>query len=184
MSARPNAAEDARAAATAPRRGRLLAAWRATLDASGLFAGLLIAVICVGICTDVALRWTGAGGVSWMLETIEYVQYLMVLVGAAWVLSRGAHVAIDAILMAVSEKTCRRMERSASAFGAITSGVFSAACSAAAIDTFRTGSILHKSITLPEWLPLAILALSFLTLTIEFALRAAGRGEVREALDL
>ena len=166
-----------------PGRG-LLGAWRALLDATGLFAGLLVALICVGVCADVALRWAGIGGISWMLETIEYVQYLMVLVGAAWVLARGAHVAIDAVLMAVSSEARAKIERGASAFGALVAGVFTAACLAATLDTWNTGSILHKSITLPEWLPLAVLTLGFLSLTVEFAIQAAGRAEEREVLDL
>jgi TRAP-type C4-dicarboxylate transport system permease small subunit len=166
------------------RRSRALAAWRALLDATGLIAGLLIAVMCVGICADVALRWAGAGGIPWMLETVEYVQYVMVLIGAAWVLARGAHVAIDAVLMAVSPAMRNRMERGASAFGALTSGVFTAVCLAATIDTWKIGGVLHKSITLPEWLPVALLTLGFATLTIEFVLQALGRAEEREVLDL
>lgn len=171
-----------RGAPDAPRG--VVGAWHALLDTTGLIAGMLVAVICLGVCADVALRALGMGGISWMLETIEYVQYLMVLIGAAWVLARGAHVAIDAIIMAVSASLRQKMERGASLFGALASGLFTAACIAATVDIYKTGSILHKSITLPEWVPLAALTFAFFTLTVEFLVQAAGLGEEREALDI
>jgi TRAP-type C4-dicarboxylate transport system permease small subunit len=164
--------------------GGAIGAWRRLLDLTGLAAGLMVALICLGVCIDVAMRWAGAGGISWMLETIEYVQYLMVLIGAAWVLARGAHVAIDAVLMAVSPAARYLIERGASAFGALCSGIFGAASLAATIDTYRTGSVLYKSITLPEWVQPAVLTLGFTMLTVEFAIQAAGRFEDREILDL
>jgi len=162
----------------------LVHAWRRLLDASGFVAGTLVALIALGVCADVALRSIGAGGIGWMLEAIEYLQYAMVLIGAAWVLARGAHVAIDAVLLALSPERRARMERVASGFGALASGIFAAVCLTATIDLYKTGAVLHKSFTLPEWLPIAGLALAFLMLAIEFGLQASGRGEIREQLDL
>jgi TRAP-type C4-dicarboxylate transport system permease small subunit len=130
------------------------------------------------------MRWTGAGGIIWMLETIEYLQYLMVLAGAAWVLARGAHVAIDALLLAVPGRTRVRLERGASGFAAAVCGLFTVITASATLDTWRTGAILHKSVTLPEWVPLAALGAAFLMLTVEFGLQAAGMGARRETLDV
>ena len=124
------------------------------------------------------------GGIAWMLEAIEYLQYLMVLLGAAWVLARGAHVAIDAVLLALPPKIKAKMERGASGFAALVCGFFTVIATSATLDTWRTGAILHKSITLPEWVPLAALAVAFVMLTAEFAVQAAGRGERRETLDV
>lgn len=158
--------------------------WRRLLDASGLFAGALIALICVGVCVDVALRWTGQGGVPWMLETVEYVQYVMVLSGAAWVLAKGAHVAVDFVVVASSRRIQRLSERAAATVGTLVCGVFTAASIGATIDTYRIGAIAHKSITIPEWWPLAALSAAFLALTIEFALQLAGAEHEREKVDL
>jgi TRAP-type C4-dicarboxylate transport system permease small subunit len=130
------------------------------------------------------MRWSRLGGIAWMLETIEYLQYLMVLLGAAWVLARGAHVAIDAVLLAVPEKSREKLERGASGFAGLVCGFFTVVTASATVDTWRTGALLHKSITLPEWVPLAALAAALLLLTLEFALQAAGRGERRETLDV
>jgi TRAP-type C4-dicarboxylate transport system permease small subunit len=158
--------------------------WGALLDATGFVAGVLVAAICIGVCVDVAMRWSRMGGIAWMLEAIEYLQYLMVLVGAAWVLARGAHVAIDAVLLAMPAKAREKLERGASAFAALVCGFFTVVTASATLDTWRTGAILHKSITLPEWVPLATLAAAFLMLAAEFAVQAAGRGERRETLDV
>lgn len=158
--------------------------WRGLLDVTGVAAGLLVGAICLGVCIDVAMRWTGIGGISWMLEAIEYLQYVMVLLGAAWVLARGAHVAIDAVLLAVPASVRRKLESGASAFSALVCGFFTAVTLSATIDIWRTGAILHKSITLPEWVPLAALVLAFAMLTIEFAAQAFGRMDERETLDL
>ena len=124
------------------------------------------------------------GGIAWMLEAIEYLQYLMVLVGAAWVLARGAHVAIDAVILALPSHLRVQLDRGASGFAALVCGFFTVVTASATVDTWRTGAILHKSITLPEWVPLAALALAFLMLTAEFAVQAAGYGEERETLDV
>lgn len=158
--------------------------WRRLLDATGLAAGLLVGAICIGVCVDVAMRWSRLGGIAWMLETIEYLQYLMVLAGAAWVLARGAHVAIDAILLAVPSRVRARLERGASAFSGLVCGFFTVITASATLDTWRTGAILHKSVTLPEWVPLAALGAAFLMLTVEFGLQAGGRGAHRETLDV
>jgi TRAP-type C4-dicarboxylate transport system permease small subunit len=161
-----------------------LRSWRRLLDATGFAAGLAVAAICIGVCVDVAMRWTRMGGIAWMLEAIEYLQYLMVLVGAAWVLARGAHVAIDAVILALPSHLRAQLDRGASGFAALVCGFFTVVTASATVDTWRTGAILHKSITLPEWVPLAALALAFLMLTAEFAVQAAGYGEERETLDV
>ncbi len=124
------------------------------------------------------------GGIAWMLEAIEYLQYLMVLLGAAWVLARGAHVAIDAVILALPSHLRQKLDRAASGFAALVCGAFSVVTASATLDTWRTGAILHKSITLPEWVPLAALGAAFLMLTAEFALQAAGRSDERETLDV
>lgn len=124
------------------------------------------------------------GGIAWMLEAIEYLQYLMVLLGAAWVLARGAHVAIDAVILALPSHLREKLDRGASGFAALVCGFFTVVTASATLDTWRTGAILHKSITLPEWVPLAALAAAFVMLTAEFAVQAAGRGEKRETLDV
>lgn len=163
---------------------RALRAWRGLLDASGLFAAALIALICIGVCADVALRWADLGGIPWMLETVEYVQYVMVLAGAAWVLSKGAHVAMDLVVAVASPRTRAATERAAAAIGAVSCGVFTAASIAATVDVYLSGAIAYKSIEIPEWCPLAVLSAAFLALTVEFALQLAGAAHEREKLEL
>jgi TRAP-type C4-dicarboxylate transport system permease small subunit len=158
--------------------------WRRLLDTTGLLAGLLVAAICIGVCIDVAMRAMRMHGFPWMLETIEYLQYVMVLIGAAWVLARGAHVAIDAVLLAVPARARVRLERGASGFAALVSLLFAAVSGAATLDMWRSGSVLYKSVTLPEWVPLAALAIAFAMLAVEFAIQAAGSAEEREKLDI
>lgn len=162
----------------------MLAAWRRLLDGTGTLAGLLVGAICIGVCVDVGMRWLRIGGVPWMLEAIEYLQYAMVLCGAAWVLARGAHVAIDALLLAAPPPLRARLERGAAGFACAVCAFFTVVAASATLDTWRTGAILHKSITLPEWVPLAALAVAFLMLAVQFALQAMGRGEARETLEL
>jgi TRAP-type C4-dicarboxylate transport system permease small subunit len=163
---------------------RALRAWRALLDVSGLFSGALVALICIGVCADVLLRWTGLGNIPWMLETVEYVQYVMVLAGAAWVLAKGAHVAMDYVVAVASGRTRLLTERAAAAIGTASCGVFTAASIAATIDVYRAGAIAYKSVEIPEWWPLAVLSVAFLALTVEFALQLAGAAHEREKLEL
>jgi TRAP-type C4-dicarboxylate transport system permease small subunit len=100
------------------------------------------------------------------------------------VLGKGAHVTVDFVVAASTGRVRALTERSAAAVGALACGVFTAASIAATVDTYQLGAISHKSITIPEWWPLAALSASFLTLTIEFALQLAGAEHEREKVDL
>jgi TRAP-type C4-dicarboxylate transport system permease small subunit len=93
-------------------------------------------------------------------------------------------VAIDALLLAVPATARARLERGASGFAAAVCAFFTTVTASATLDTWRTGAILHKSVTLPEWVPLAALGAAFAMLTVEFAAQAAGRGAQRETLDV
>jgi C4-dicarboxylate transporter DctQ subunit len=151
-----------------------LARYRRFLDGTGIAAGVLVFFICIGISADVLLRWVGSGGIAWMNEAIEYLQYAMVLIGAAWVLQLGAHIAIDAFVAILPSGTRRVLGIVANAIGFAACAAFTAAASAATFDTWARGILVHKSFTLPAWLPIALLALAFALLTLGFLLRLLG----------
>ncbi len=156
------------------RPGPILSAYWAALDATGVLCGVAIGLICIGICADVAVRMVTGGGISWMLESIEYLQYAVVLTGATWVLSRGAHVSLDILIVLAPARFRARIQRMICLVGLVACAVFAAASLGATIDTWQTGGVIYKSVTMPEWWPLAFLPAGFALMSIEFLLQLLG----------
>jgi TRAP-type C4-dicarboxylate transport system permease small subunit len=164
--------------------GRILSAYWAMLDAMGVACGMAIGLICAGICADVIARVVTGGGIAWMLESIEYLQYAVVMTGATWVLCHGAHISLDILVVLLSERWQAVMQRVACVIGFVASIVFAVASLAATMDTWNIGGTIYKSITLPEWLPLAFLPVSFALMSVEFLLQLFGYARPREHMSL
>jgi TRAP-type C4-dicarboxylate transport system permease small subunit len=156
------------------RPGPVLSGYWAVLDATGMFCGAAVGLICIGICADVAVRMIAGGGISWMLEVIEYLQYAFVLTGAAWVLSRGAHVSLDILVVLLPARLQSRAQRVSCFIGLVSCAVFAAASLLATLDVWQTGGVIYKSVTMPEWWPLAFLPAAFALMSIEFLLQLLG----------
>jgi TRAP-type C4-dicarboxylate transport system permease small subunit len=166
------------------RPGPILSAYWAALDATGVACGIAVGLICIGICADVIVRLIGGGAIPWMLESIEYLQYAVVLTGATWVLCHGAHVSLDILVVLLSPRWQARMQRVACVVGFAACAVFAAASFAATADTWNMGGTIYKSITLPEWGPLAFLPAGFALMSVEFLLQFLGYARPRERASL
>lgn len=164
--------------------GTILRLYWAALEATGLLCGLSIGLICLGICADVILRLIGAGGIYWMLEAIEYLQFVVVMTGGTWVLYHGAHVSLDILVVLLPSRPRRAVRLAACVIGMVASLVFSLASLAATIDTWRSGAIIYKSLVIPEWWPLAFIAAGFGLMTVEFLLQLLGYERTAERMSL
>jgi TRAP-type C4-dicarboxylate transport system permease small subunit len=150
--------------------------WYEGLLGLGLaLAGLMIVGMAAIVSADVLLREAGLPALPWNVEVSEYLLFLSTCLGAPWVLRRGAHVRMDVVIRAVPPAWARGMERTASAVGlAVSLVLFGYGCSAA-WQARELGSLIFKQLVIPEWPLLAAIPAMSALLSVEFALRLAGR---------
>jgi len=138
-------------------------------------AAVLIAFIALGIATDVVMRNSGLGVLSWMLEAAEYALFVATLLGAPWVLRLGAHVRVDVLVAGLPRPLGRALDVAADLVGLAVALTIAYYATAVAWQSAADGSRVIKEFIFPEWWIYAVVAVSGALLAIEFGVRLAGR---------
>jgi TRAP-type C4-dicarboxylate transport system permease small subunit len=150
------------------------------MDACGTGAALLFGAIAVVIVLDVVTRNAGLGALPWALEVSEYALPLATFLAAPWVLFHGAHVRVELLLTALPPAPARALGVAADALGLAVCLVFLHFGIVSALDAWRIGALVIKTLVFPEWWLLAPVPLCSALLAIEFGRRiAAGLGRRR-----
>jgi TRAP-type C4-dicarboxylate transport system permease small subunit len=163
---------------------RLLKGFGLVIDSLGMAFGLLIGLIVISICADVAMRMVGSGSLPWVTELTEYLLYAGTFLAAPWVLRQGAHVRVDMLLISVPKRVAVRIEQALDVAGLAIACVLAWHGVVAVHDAFRDNMVQFKTWNMPEWLLLAVVPLSAVLLAVEFMLRAARvEGVVKDGYD-
>ncbi len=149
------------------------------IDAAAAAASLGVAYIALGVTADVALRYFAGGAIKWMLESSEYVLFAIAFLGAPWALREGAHTAVDLLAEALPPTPKRYCALAADGIGLATSAGLFWFGGVAAMQSRSLGTMIYKTVVLPEWWILALIPFCGALLAIEFGrkFRAALRGE-------
>ena len=140
--------------------------------------GLVLGLIIVLICIDVALRDLALGSLPWLIELSEYL-------AAPWVLRQGNHVRVDMLFVALPKRLAVRLEQLVDLVGLGISLVLLYYGSAVVSDAWRTNMVAYKTWYVPEWLLFLAIPTSALLLAIEFVLRFLRvQGVVRDTYDI
>jgi len=116
----------------------------------------------------VKLQW---GALWWLNESLEYILYAGVFLGAPWVLQQGAHVRVDVVNTFLSKKASVKLERVVDFAGFIlclTLGIYGAR---ATVMEWQDGTMPDKTVTIANWIILTVFVFSFVLLAIEFLFR-------------
>ncbi len=136
-----------------------------------LFAMMLV------ICADVLLRNVrivpGVYSVPWANEVTEYALYLITLLTAPWLLRRGQHIRIDVLLRAMAARLAWYCEWACDFIAFACCAVIAFAGFEATAASMAIGSMVVKTLALPEWWLLAPLQACFVLLAIEILFRMA-----------
>ena len=145
------------------------------IDAAAAIASLGVAYIALGVTADVAVRYFAAGAIKWMLESSEYTLFGIAFLGAPWALREGAHTAVDIFVEALPATAARLCMLAANGIGLATSAGLFWFGGIAAIQSHSLGTMIYKTVVLPEWWILAFIPFCGALLTIEFGrkIRAA-----------
>ena len=152
---------------------RLSRAFDLALSALGAVAGLLIASIAVLVSLEVVMRNVGLGTLPWLIELVEYALYVSTFLAAPWVLSLGGHVRVDILVAALPRRAAIGLEILIDLVGAAISLALLRYGLAATLDAHRIGSLIIKTLIVPEWWLLAVIPFASLLLALEFLRRAA-----------
>ncbi len=120
------------------------------------------------------------GNMWWLYEGVEYALYVGAFLGAPWVLQQGAHVRVDILQMALPKAGAARLEKFINLFGAALCLFLCLYGVRATISEYQDGTIPDKVLQIENWYMMAIFALSFLLLAIEFLLRLRRSESVTE----
>jgi TRAP-type C4-dicarboxylate transport system permease small subunit len=150
-------------------------AYRSLLQAFAWAAALLLGAVALLVTLDVVARNVGLGTLAWVLEVSEYSLPVATLLVAPWLMHRNEYVRLDALLTALPARAARALERIADAIGLAISLVFVWYGTLLILDSARRGSMVVKTLAIPEWWQYALVPVCFALLSAEFVRRLLAR---------
>ena len=146
-------------------------AYRLVLQAFAGVAAVVLGAMALAVTFDVLARNLGWGNTGWVVELTEYSLPVATLLVAPWLLHRNEHVRLDVLLTLIPQKISLLLERSADVLGILICAVFVWFSVMLIFDSARLGSMVVKTLSIPEWWQYALIPLSFSLLAVEFARR-------------
>lgn len=147
---------------------RLIGAHARLVAGLGTLAGIIFALMTVGIAIDVALRNLAGSGVGWLIELVEYAMPVATLLAAPWVLREGSHATVDLLVARLPPGAGRAVRVMANLLGLVVClAVAWFGWKATALAAER-GSLVFKTIVFPEWWVLALVPVGMSLLGLEF----------------
>jgi TRAP-type transport system small permease protein len=141
------------------------------IQAMAWIAAVVLGVMALAVTLDVVARNLGWGNTGWVVELSEYSLPLATLLVAPWLLYRNEHVRLDIVLTILPRGMALALERLANVFGILICAVFVWYGSKLIVDSARLGSMVVKTLSIPEWWQYALLPVCFSLLAVEFARR-------------
>jgi TRAP-type transport system small permease protein len=145
--------------------------YRLVIQVMAWVAALVLGVMALAVTLDVVGRNLGWGNTGWVVELSEYSLPVATLLVAPWLLYRNEHVRLDIVLTTLPKPIALALERVADVLGILICAVFVWYGSKLIADSARLGSMVVKTLSIPEWWQYALVPVSFLLLAVEFARR-------------
>jgi len=148
-----------------------VAIYRLVLQAFAGVAAVVLGAMALAVTFDVLARNLGWGNTGWVVELTEYSLPVATLLVAPWLLHRNEHVRLDVVLVLLPKRFALVLERGADVLGILICAVFVWFSVVLIFDSARLGSMVVKTLSIPEWWQYALIPLSFSLLAVEFARR-------------
>ena len=146
-------------------------AYHLLMHGCGVASALVIGLVALLVTCDVVARNIGLGGFPWVVEISEYSLPLATFLAAPWLLYKNEHVRVDILLTALPVTVARQVDRAADVVGLAVCVVFVWYGIKVIADSMQLGSMIIKTLVLPEWWTFVPLPLCFTLLGIEFLRR-------------
>ncbi len=131
-------------------------------------AGGILIIMMLCITYEVVMRYFFNAPTTWVTDFAGYMQYVLILLGGAWVLKIDGHPRIDIIVSRTSSKTNAIVRIATSSLAAIACCIFFWKGLEAALNASRRGDFLYRTVEVPLAPLYAVIPLSFLLIFIEF----------------
>jgi TRAP-type C4-dicarboxylate transport system permease small subunit len=145
--------------------------YRLVIQAMAWAAAVILGLMALAVTLDVAARNLDWGNTGWVVEVSEYSLPVATLLIAPWLLHRGEHVRLDVLLTMFPRRLALALERIANVLGILICAVFVWYGAKLILDSARLGSMMVKTLSIPEWWQYALVPVSFFLLAVEFARR-------------
>jgi TRAP-type C4-dicarboxylate transport system permease small subunit len=145
--------------------------YRLVIQAMAWVAAVVLGLMALAVTLDVVARNLGWGTTGWEMELSEYSLPLATLLVAPWLLHRNEHVRLDVLLVSLPRGLTLWLERVADLLGILICAVFVWYGSKLIFDSARLGSMVVKTLSIPEWWQYALVPVCFFLLAVEFARR-------------
>jgi TRAP-type C4-dicarboxylate transport system permease small subunit len=145
--------------------------YRLVIQAMAWVAALVLGAMALAVTFDVVARNLGVRNTGWVVELSEYSLPVATLLVAPWLLHRGEHVRLDVLLTMFPRTAALALDRVANLLGIAICAVFVWYGARLIVDSARLGSMMVKTLSIPEWWQYALVPVSFFLLAVEFARR-------------
>ena len=132
-------------------------------------AGLMLALIFVGIVIDVSIRTVGLNSLQWYSAMAEYALLFSTMCGAPWIVRKKGHVVVESLTLAVSPTVRLIMAKCVYLVCIFLSLLFVYYGFIEMVGTFQSGEIDIRSIDMPKWILFAPFPVGFSLIAVEFA---------------
>lgn len=133
------------------------------------FASLIIAFITVAITYGVIGRKIFAVAPTWVNDVTSYGLLALTFTGGAYVALKDGHVRVDLVLDRLSETGKYYAQILSDAICFIACAVFAVVAGKVALEYFHQGTRIVRTVELPKWLPISILALGAALVALIYA---------------
>jgi TRAP-type transport system small permease protein len=145
--------------------------YTALLQAFAWVSALLVGAMALAVTFDVVARNLGWANTGWVVEVSEYSLPVATLLIAPWLLQRNQHVRLDVLVASLPKGLALQLERAANLLGMAICAVFVWFGAKLVFDSARLGSMVVKTLAIPEWWQYLLVPVCFFLLAVEFARR-------------
>ena len=144
-------------------------------------AGLLLVAAVLIVCFEIFMRYFVQRPQVWTVEVCEYILFSIAFLGAPWLLREGGHVNIDIFVTQLSPRRRHGMELISASVGIIISFIVCWFSITTSYESYSTGVLLTKTLNVPKYYFLMLIALGYFFLLLEFVRQFIGHlKELRE----
>lgn len=130
--------------------------------------GLLVAAVFI-VCFEILMRYFVQRPQVWTVEICEYILFGIAFLGAPWLLKKGGHVSIDIVMSRFGSGGQRCLAIFSGVSGALTSAVICYFSLLTAWNSYLSGVVVTKTLTIPKHYFLFMIAFGYFFLFLEFS---------------
>ena len=146
----------------------LVRAYNGLITGLAIVAGLMLAVIFIGIIADVAIRTAGFNSLQWYSAIAEYSLLFSTMLAAPWLVRLKGHVVVESLTLAMPPAIRRIMAKAVYLLCILLSLLFVYYGFIEMIAAMGSGELDLRSIDMPKWILFLPFPVGFGLTAVEF----------------